>query len=152
MQALALEQLHRDVERAVGGLVEVVGGDRVRVAQVAQHHALAAEPRDEVLVLGHLRVQELERDLAAGRELHAAVDGAEPALADLRLDLEAVVEHLVDVDLVADLGALASFGRGAAAAARRSGAPSAGVRSALRAADVADRRLPAAECRGACSR
>ena len=101
MQALALEQLHRDVERAVGRLIEVVRRDRVRVAQVAQHHALATEPRDEVLVLRHLRVQELQRDLATGRELDAAIHRTEAALADLRLDLEAIVEDLVDVDLVA---------------------------------------------------
>ena len=61
---------------------------------------IAPEPRDEVLVLGHLRVEELEGDLATGGELDAAIYGAEPALADLRLDLEAIIKNRVDVEVV----------------------------------------------------
>jgi hypothetical protein len=37
-------------------------------------------------------VEQLERDLATGRELDAAVHRTEAALAELRLDLEATVE------------------------------------------------------------
>jgi hypothetical protein len=100
VQAASLEQLHRDVERAVGRAIEVVRRDRVRVAQLAQHVALAAKPRDEVLVLRHVGVQQLQRDLAPGRELQPAIHRAEAALADLRLDVKSVVERLPEVRIL----------------------------------------------------
>ena len=49
-QALAVEQLHHDEQRAVGGLAELVRGDRVRVAQAVSVVALAAKPREHAEV------------------------------------------------------------------------------------------------------
>ncbi|HEX8114450.1 MAG TPA: AAA family ATPase, partial [Kofleriaceae bacterium] len=76
----------------------------MRVAQLAHQHDLAAKPRDYLVVVGHVGVQELDRDLAAGRQLHGAVHRADPPRADLRLDLEPIAEHLAEV-LFLGLGA-----------------------------------------------
>ena len=60
------QQLHRQVQDAVLGLVEVVGDDRVRVAQLRAGLGLAPEAGHHGGVRDVVRVQELERHLAAG--------------------------------------------------------------------------------------
>ncbi|HEX8113864.1 MAG TPA: hypothetical protein VF516_39300 [Kofleriaceae bacterium] len=99
VQALAVEELHHDVQRAPRRLIEVVHRDRVGIAQVAHHHDLTAKPRDQLVVPGHVGVQELECDLAAGRKLYTTIHRAEHALADLRLDLVPIVGHAVEVQI-----------------------------------------------------
>ena len=96
VQAPAAQQLHRQVEDPVGGLVEVVGGDGVRVAQLRAGLGLAPEARDDRLVRDVVRVEDLQRHLAAGGDLLAPEHGPEAALADLVLDEVAVVQGAAD--------------------------------------------------------
>ena len=122
--ALALEQLHRDVQRAVGRLVEVVDVmvcGRRAAATSACPRAGSARPRSGPSPFG---VQELERDLAAGRDLLPRYTAPKPPSPSLRLDLVAVVEEA------------ARSGRPppARAAAARRAAVAAGARRGLTAA------------------
>src|SRR5690606_27394962 len=98
-QRLALEQLHHD-ERQAMGLAGLVGLHDVRIAQLDQYLALAAEPRDEVRIGGELAVHDLERDLAIDIELLRAIDRAEPADRDPALDLVAQVDQEADERIV----------------------------------------------------
>ena len=95
--ALAVEQLHDDVQRAVLGLAQLVRDHGVGVAQLGERVALAAEPRDHVRVAGVLGVQDLERDLEPGLDVVRAIDRAEPALRDALVDPEPAIEDRPDV-------------------------------------------------------
>ncbi len=101
VQAAALQHLHRQVHDAFGRLIEVVDLHRVRRAQQRRRLRLALEAADDLRIARHLRVQDLERDLAVHLRLRRAIDRAEAAFADLLLDQIAIVEQLagqVDVD------------------------------------------------------
>ena len=107
VQALAAQQLHHDVERAVGRLAELVRGDRVRIAQPGQRGAFAAKPRDDAGIAGELGVQHLERELVAGLDVRRTIDRAETAGGDPRVDPEATVEHFTEQRIAAfDDGAI----------------------------------------------
>jgi hypothetical protein len=96
VQRPAAQQLHRQVEDAVGRLVEVVGRDGVRVPQLRARLRLAPKTRDDGLVVHVVRVEDLQRHLASGRDLLAAEHGPEAALTDLVLDDVAVVQGAAD--------------------------------------------------------
>ena len=89
-QVLALHVLHRDVERAVlAGPPEVEHLDRVRVVEPARRLRFTLEAADQRRVLEQRRLEHLEADVLAEREVARPVDLAHPALADERLDAKA---------------------------------------------------------------
>ena len=63
VERLALEQLHREVEPAIGRAAEVVDLDDVLVVDLGDRGRLAAEPLDREVVARQLVVQHLDRDL-----------------------------------------------------------------------------------------
>ena len=87
-EVLPLEQLHRHVEElAVDAPVD--DAHRVRVLQVRRGLRFPAEAPDERRVGVHVRVHDLERDLARLSVLLGAVDLGHRALADEAGDAEA---------------------------------------------------------------
>jgi hypothetical protein len=68
----------------------------VRCAQLRERRALATKPRDHVRVRRELRMQHLDRDLVAGRQVLRAVDRTEAAGRDLLADAEAIGHDLAD--------------------------------------------------------
>src|SRR5262249_45661728 len=103
VEALPVQQLHHDVERAVGSLAELVGGDRVRIAQVRQRGGLAPEPLDHVRIAGELGVKYLDRELGLGSlvaSVARAIDRAEPARGELELDQKPAIEDAADERVV----------------------------------------------------
>ena len=96
VERLALEQLHREVEPAVGRAAEVVDLDDVLVVDLGDRRRLAAEPLDREVIARQLGVQHLDRDLAAQRHVLGAIDRAGSALTDQLLDLEPLAEQLAD--------------------------------------------------------
>jgi hypothetical protein len=78
----ALEVLHHEVRRAVGGGAGVGDVDDVRVADLRRGARLAPEPLDQVRHAAVARVQDLERDPLADVDVLGEVDLAHAALAD----------------------------------------------------------------------
>ena len=68
-----------------GDLAGVVDRDDVRVVDRRGQPRLAQEPLAEAHVLGQLRREDLQRDVAVEREVVGAVDDAHPAAAEQRL-------------------------------------------------------------------
>ena len=66
---LALGVLHRQEEPLVGELPEVVDRDDVRVAQPVDRAGLAPEPRHELRIIRQRARKDLERFLAAERDV-----------------------------------------------------------------------------------
>ncbi len=106
-EALALEQLHRQVELAVLALAEVEDGDGVRRREQAVRARLAHEARLGRLVDGAVAAEDLDRDLATHRVLLRAVDGAHRARAELREDGVPALEGAADHRIVADVDEIA---------------------------------------------
>src|SRR5262249_48557390 len=90
-QALALEQLHHDVDdEAAASLLdspEVDDVDDVLVADVVGRLGLVEEARGQHLVADQLLEQHLDGDALADERMLAEVDGAHATLADLGFDL-----------------------------------------------------------------
>ena len=103
VERLALEQLHREVEPAVGRAAEVVDLDDVLVVDLGDRRRFAAEPLDREVVARQLVVEDLDRDLAAQRHVLGAVDRAGAALTDALQKEIPLAEHLAD-ERVAGLG------------------------------------------------
>ncbi len=93
MQAPPPQHFHGQIQHPVVGFVEVVGDDGVGVAQPRTSLGLPPEPRDNRLVGEVVGVQDLERDLAARRELLAPEDGPESPFANLLTDEVTLVER-----------------------------------------------------------
>ena len=75
---------------------------------------LAAKARREVWIVGELRMQDLERDGVVRRDVRRAIDRAEPADRDLRVDAVATVDDRPDERIEARDGVpatLAAVGR-----------------------------------------
>ena len=85
LEVLALDQLEGEEGLAVGFLEPVDGGD-VRVVERGEQMRLALEAPQAVGVLGHLRRQDLDRDVAVEVRVGRAVDLAHPAGAERRGD------------------------------------------------------------------
>jgi hypothetical protein len=85
LQVVAVDETHRDVQHAVG-LARLVDRDHVRVVERGCELGLAQEPLPEPLVLGELRRQELEGDIALQARVMGAVDDAHATASDERLD------------------------------------------------------------------
>src|SRR6185436_11251238 len=87
LEVESLDELHRDV----GHVLEAPAVDHLHDVLVAHHGGgagLALEALDQLLVLGQVREQHLEHDLAVERLLDAAVDRGHSAAADLLVQLE----------------------------------------------------------------
>ncbi len=84
-EVLALRQPHREEEHPVG-LARVVDRQDVRVFQGRGEPRLAQEPLPEVLVVGELRRQDLQRDPAPEVDVFRQIDDALAAAAQHRLD------------------------------------------------------------------
>src|SRR6185503_410540 len=87
LERAAVEELHRDVVRALP-LAAVVDGDDVLVVEARRAARLAPEALDELGVLGEAAVQDLERDPPPELQVLGAVDVGHPARAD-------AIEHAV---------------------------------------------------------
>jgi hypothetical protein len=87
LQVEALDELHGDVRR----VLEAAAVDDLHDVLVAQHRGrarLAFEALDERDIVGQVRMQHLEHDLAVERLLHAEIDGRHATDADLLPQLE----------------------------------------------------------------
>ena len=71
-ERLAVEQLHDDVGAATGLVHEVRALDDVLVANDIDRARLGEEPREQRRIARDLRLQRLDRDRAAERDVHAA--------------------------------------------------------------------------------
>ena len=85
LQVGALDEAHRDVQLPVD-LARVVDRDDVRMLDRGRQPRLAQEALAERHVVGELRGEQLQRDVAVEREVVGAVDDAHAAAADQRLD------------------------------------------------------------------
>ncbi len=92
-QRLPLEQLHRDEDPAVVQPPERLDADDGRRVQLAEDLPLPAEARDGLSVEGDLRLEELQRDLLASREIGRAEHLRHAAAADVALDPEPPGDH-----------------------------------------------------------
>src|SRR5436190_1474554 len=83
LQRAALQQLHRDVRHAVL-LAHVIDLDDVRVVQPPGGFRFAQEPHAHLPgdVLGQVRVERLDRDLALDERIEGAIDRANRAAAE----------------------------------------------------------------------
>ena len=88
LEGLALHVFHRD-EVDVAGLAHVVGLDHVGVVEGRGGLGLEEEASDVALVLGEVRVEELEGHDLAELEVARLVDGPHGARAELLEELEA---------------------------------------------------------------
>ncbi len=93
-EALALDQLEHEEERAIGQLAEVARRDDVGVRDVTGRDRFTLEPRHDLGCARHRRVQDLERHLLAHVDVLGAVDGAHAAFA----------QHLDDAVAIGDDG------------------------------------------------
>ena len=73
-ESLAIDKLHRNVERAVVHLTEVMNGNRVLVAEACSSTRLPVKPLDEVSILREVWVENFERDFALHRHLFGLID------------------------------------------------------------------------------
>src|SRR5690606_7092224 len=96
LQAAPAHELHRDIERAVGGLSQVVRGGDVRVRQVARRARLALEATHEIGRSDELGLDELDGDLLVEHQVRRTVDRAHAALAEPRIEPVLAVEHFTD--------------------------------------------------------
>ena len=92
----ALDDVQRLARAEPGALVQqvpqgapvgalVVDGDHVRVGKPGDRPGLGDEPPDEVLVVGKLRMHDLQRDRAVEPSISAQVDGRHPATREMGL-------------------------------------------------------------------
>ncbi len=94
------QELHDEVELAVGRLAEVDDADRVRVVQPARRARLGDEARGGVLLADQVRVDDLHRDGAPEVRLLGAVDAAHSADADELEDQVAARQRAPDERII----------------------------------------------------
>jgi hypothetical protein len=95
-QALAVEQLHRDVQRSIAGFAALVGDHRVRILKPRERLALAHEARGDLRVVREVRVQDLECERGVARDVGRAIDRAEATVRDLLVDAIDIVDEIAD--------------------------------------------------------
>ena len=95
LEALALDDLHRDVVGALG-LAAVVDRDDVRVREACRGLGLSAEALDESSSFRISVVQDLDRDAAAELAVLGEVDVRHPAGSEAPHDAVSTVEDRVD--------------------------------------------------------
>ncbi len=101
-EALALDVLEHEIERAVGELAEIRRHGDVRVVDAAGRDRLELEPLHDLRHGRHFAVQYLHRDGLAHQDVLTAVHGAHAADAELLVDPVPVVadgrpEERIDV-------------------------------------------------------
>ena len=99
VQRLAVDELHREIGPPDPGIdgEDVVAHDRV-VRQMVEDRGFLAEQRQDRLVAGEFRQDDLDRDVVAGLDVVAAIDLAHAAGRD------AFVEFVDAAELRADAG------------------------------------------------
>ncbi|MFO0799706.1 MAG: hypothetical protein U0804_19725 [Gemmataceae bacterium] len=83
VEGVALDELHRQKRAAVGEGAEVVDRGDAGVLELAGDVSLVGEPAGDAAVRGELRLEELDRHLAAEGGVGGAEDGAHAAAGDL---------------------------------------------------------------------
>ena len=78
-ERLALEELHREIQRAVGQPTDVIRRDAVRMIDFADGECLALEPTLHVGRSGERRMQDLDGDLPAQTDVRRAKHEAHAA-------------------------------------------------------------------------
>ena len=106
-EALALEELHREIELARVAGAEVEDGDRVRRGEERVGARLAEKAGLRVLVDRAVAAEDLDRDLATHRVLLGAIDRAHRAGAEPRGDRVTILEDLPEHRVVLGRGDLA---------------------------------------------
>ena len=79
-EPMAVDELHGDVEGAVGVFAEVVDVDAVLLLEPRCGHRFAAKARDQLEILAELRRQQLHGDALLGVDVDGLVDRAHPAV------------------------------------------------------------------------
>ena len=92
----AVGVVHRQVQQPLAGLAEVDDADDVGVRQPAGGLGLAREPGDHLGVVGHVAVQDLDREPPAHADVLGPVDPAHAALAEELLDAVALGQDVAD--------------------------------------------------------
>ena len=82
-QRAAFDVLHRHVDQPIFGVTKDEDANDVRVRQLRDRFRLPIEPRDELLALGGVAMQDLDRNLLIDRRVLREIDGAHPAFAQL---------------------------------------------------------------------
>ena len=95
-QRAATKKLHHEVRRTVGQLTEIADVDDVLIADLRGALRFLTKASHDLLVLGYLVPQHLDRQRLAQRGVHGFVHDAHPALAEHRLDAVAAIEHLTN--------------------------------------------------------
>src|SRR5207253_11055817 len=85
-ERLPFEQF-RDDEQRVVVLSEVVDGENVRMRERRDGARLALEPRHRFVVVGGVRAEDFNGDLASEARIAGAIDLTHPAFAEERDDL-----------------------------------------------------------------
>ena len=99
MQRLALDELHHEVGHAAVEDAVVGDADGVRVADGGRGHRLLAEARDERgVVADEVGEDDLDGVLRLDEDVAGLEDHAHAALAELALELVALVKHGVEGD------------------------------------------------------
>ncbi len=98
------QELHDDVEAAVGQLPGQEHPHHVGMVERGRDAGLAFEAPHGVAVVGQLGVEDLDGDVAVERGLPRAVHRSHPAGPDLLLELELVEQRLSDVGVDLLLG------------------------------------------------
>ena len=93
-ERLALEQLHREIQRAVGQATDVVGRDAVGMIDLADRERLALEPRPNLGRRRERRMEDLDGDLAAQPDVRRAKHEAHAAATERPVEaIPAVDDH-----------------------------------------------------------
>ena len=93
-EALAVDQLHREVDQSLGRLTEVIDGADVRMADAARVRGLAIEAADGVRVAHRSGRHDLDGAAPAHLHMLGQVDLAHAAFAQLLGDVIALGDHL----------------------------------------------------------
>ncbi len=92
-EALAVHVLEHEIERAIGELAEVAGGNHIRVLDARSGDRLALEARHHLTHARELRVQHLERDGLAHVDVLGTVNGTHAAGPEQALDAIPTGDH-----------------------------------------------------------
>ncbi len=82
-QALALDLLHREIERVLRRQSQLVHGHDVGVLELGGVAGFLEEAGDQLRVIGHLGRDHLDRHVPVGQAVVGPIDHAHPAAVDL---------------------------------------------------------------------
>jgi len=90
----AIQELHGDVDQAVGRLSEIGDVDHVLVTDTGGAAGFLEKPRDEIRAPRELGREHLERELLLDDDVLGQVDGPHPALSQLPEDTVTIRDEL----------------------------------------------------------